>query len=539
MIPRRNTRRRAAAATPPADASLNAARRAAEAISAPAASLNLARRVAETTSAPAASLNAARRAAELTRLAEGEAVDVVVVGGGITGAGVALDAASRGLSVALLERRDLAHGTSRWSSKLVHGGLRYLAHGDVGLAWESALERGRLMRRIAPHLVRPLPFVTPEPGRRVLVGLRAGDALRSAARTPRSLLPAPRRISGLEAQRLAPALRPARDAALHWDGQLEDDARLVVAVARTAAAHGARILTRAEVVRVRPDGVDAVDALTGAAFAVRARHVIVAAGVWTGGLAPSVALRPSRGSHLLVPAERLGHPRAGVNCPVPGERGRWISAVPRADGLVAIGLTDVPADGPPVDEPWPSAAEEADLLEQASAVLAVPLGPADVVGRYAGLRPLLAGAAGRTADLSRRHSVVRDEETGALVLVGGKLTTYRRMAQDAVDRLTQRPCQTHRLALVGAGPAAGASPALVRRYGGEAAAVAAMGSVAPLAPDVPVCEAELRWAVEHELALTAEDLADRRTRAGLVPAWRAAVFEAAHRLVGVSTVGQQ
>jgi glycerol-3-phosphate dehydrogenase len=486
------------------------------------------------------SLNAARRAGELTGLAEGEAVDVIVVGGGITGAGVALDAASRGLSVALLERRDLAHGTSRWSSKLVHGGLRYLAQGDVALAWESALERDRLMRRIAPHLVRPLPFVTPSPGRRVLIGLRAGDALRTAARTPRSLLPAPRRISGLEAHRLAPALRPARDAALHWDGQLEDDARLVIAVARTAAAHGARILTRAEVVRVRPDGVDAVDALTGAAFAVRARHVVVAAGVWTGGLAPGVALRPSRGSHLLVRAERLGLPRAGVNCPVPGERGRWITAVPRPDGLVAIGLTDVPADGPPADDPRPSRAEEADLLEHASAVLAVPLEPEDVVGRYAGLRPLLAGGGGRTADLSRRHAVVRDAQTGALVLVGGKLTTYRRMAQDAVDRLTQRRCHTQRLPLVGAGPAAAsAPPALVRRYGAEANLVAAGGPVAPLAPDVPVCEAELRWAIEHELALTAEDLADRRTRAGLVSAWRGAVLEAAERLELVSTVGQQ
>jgi glycerol-3-phosphate dehydrogenase len=478
-----------------------------------------------------ASLNADRRAGELTRLAEGEPVDLVVVGGGITGAGVALDAASRGLSVALLERRDLAHGTSRWSSKLVHGGLRYLEQGDVGLAWESALERGRLMRVIAPHLVRPLPFVTPEPGRRVLVGFRLGDVLRAAARTPRDVLPAPRRISGLEARRLAPAVHTTRDAALHWDGQLEDDARLVVAVARTAAARGARIVTRAEVVGVRPDGVDALDAVTGAAFAVRARHVVVAAGVWTGGLAPGVALRPSRGSHLLVAAERLGHPRAAVNCPVPGARGRWITAVPRADGLVAIGLTDVAAPGPPQDEPRPSAAEEADLLEHASAVLDVPLSTADVVGRYAGLRPLLAGADGPTADLSRRHAVLQDEETGALVVVGGKLTTYRRMAQDAVDRLTDRPCRTHRLPLVGAGPIpAAAPPTLARRYGAEAAAVAAHGSVAPLAPGVPVCEAELRWAVEHELALTAEDLADRRTRAGLVPEWRAAVLDAAERL---------
>ena len=348
--------------------------------------------------AASASLNAARRAAELEALAAGEVVDLVVVGGGITGAGVALDAASRGLSVALLERRDLAHGTSRWSSKLVHGGLRYLEHREFGLAWESARERALLMGTIAPHLVRPLPFVTPLDGgmrarkaAKTHVGLRIGDGLRIGARTPRRVLPPARRISALEARRLAPALAEdgLRGALLSWDGQLEDDARLVVAVARTAAAHGARILTYAGVTGVRDDGVDAVDALSGAAFSVRARHVILATGVWAGELSRGVELCPSRGSHLLVPAGRLGDPRAAVNVPVPGERGRWVFALPRADGLVAIGLTDVAAHGPIPDVPEPSAEEEATLLEHASAALEVTLGPDDVAGRYAGLRPLL------------------------------------------------------------------------------------------------------------------------------------------------------
>jgi len=489
-----------------------------------------------------ASLNAPRRAAELDALAGGEVVDLVVVGGGITGAGVALDAASRGLSVALLERRDLAHGTSRWSSKLVHGGLRYLEHREFGLAWESARERSLLMRTIAPHLVRPLPFVTPlddgmpaAKATKTQVGLRIGDGLRIGARTPRRVLPPSRRISALEARRLAPALAEAglRGALLSWDGQLEDDARLVVAVARTAAAHGARILTYAGVTGVREDGVDAVDALTGAPFSVRARRVILATGVWAGELSPGVELRPSRGSHLLVPAGRLGDPRAAVNVPVPGERGRWVFALPRTDGLVAVGLTDVAADGPVPDVPVPSAEEEATLLEHASAALEVSLGPDDVAGRYAGLRPLLADAdpAHPTADLSRRHAVVEDPATGALTVVGGKLTTYRAMAQDAVDRITDRPCRTAKLPLVGARAAAGAAgaapPRLVRRFGAEAAAVAALGSTEPLAPGVPVCEAELRWAAEHELALTPEDLADRRTRAGLVPEWREAVLAAA------------
>ena len=492
-----------------------------------------------------ASLNVARRAADLDVLAGGEVVDVVVVGGGITGAGVALDAASRGLSVALLERRDLAHGTSRWSSKLVHGGLRYLEQGDVALAWESAVERATLLRTVAPHLIRPIPYVIPldaavdrRTAGRTLVGLRIGDTLRGAARTSRRVLPPARRVSALEARRLAPALRAAglRGALLSWDCQLEDDARLVLAVARTAAAHGARVLTYAAVTGLRADGVDAVDELTGAAFSVRARHTIVAAGVWTSALTDAVSLRPSRGSHLLVRAERLGDPRAVVNVRVPGERGRWVFAVPRSDGLVAIGLTDVPAPGEPADEPVPSGAEEAELLDRASAALDVPLGREDIAGRYAGLRPLAAGD-GATADLSRRHAIVDDPASGALAIVGGKLTTYRRMAQDAVDRVTNRPCRTARLPLVGAASPASlrsvaAPERLVRRYGTEAPAVVALADgrpelLDPMAEGVPYCGAELLWAVRHELAVSAEDLVDRRTRAGLVPAWRAAVSASA------------
>jgi glycerol-3-phosphate dehydrogenase len=493
-----------------------------------------------------ASLTPARRAEELERLARGERVDVVVVGGGITGAGVALDAASRGLSVALLERADLASGTSRWSSKLIHGGLRYLEHREWGLAWESARERALLMQRIAPHLVRPLPFVIPLGGAvdrrraaKTMLGLRLGDTLRAGARTSRSALPPARRISALEARRLAPALAEdgLRGAHLHWDGQLEDDARLVVAVARTAAAHGARILTRVRVTGVQADAVEAIDERTGAALTVRARHVVLATGVWTGELSGAVRLRPSRGSHLLVPAERLGAPRAAVNVPVPGERGRWVFALPRADGLVAIGLTDVAVEETTTD-PRPSAAEEAELLDHASAALDVRLESGDVAGRYAGLRPLLAGA-GATADLSRRHEVITDPDTGALAVVGGKLTTYRQMAQDAVDRITDRPCRTMRLPLVGAASPevlrAVAAPApLVRRHGTEAPAVVALADgrpelLAPVAPGVPWCAAELLWAVRQELVLEPEDLADRRTRAGLVPAWREAVLDAAAR----------
>jgi glycerol-3-phosphate dehydrogenase len=495
-----------------------------------------------------ASLTPARRARELEALAGGERVDVLVVGGGITGAGIALDAATRGLSVALVERADLAHGTSRWSSKLVHGGLRYLEHREWGLAWESARERALLMGVLAPHLVRPLPFVIPlaagvsrATAAKTMTGIRLGDGLRAGAGTSRALLPPARRISALEAHRLAPALAEdgLRGALLHWDGQLEDDARLVVAVARTAASHGARILTRVSATAVDGDGADAVDELGGGALRIRAGRVILATGVWTAGLTSAVALRPSRGSHLLLRAERLGRPRAAVNVPVPGERGRWVFALPRPGGLVAVGLTDVAVDAVE-DEPRPSAAEEAELLAHAGAALSARLEPCDVVGRYAGLRPLLAADDGVTADLSRRHAVVEDAGTGALAVVGGKLTTYRRMAQDAVDRVTDRPCRTARLPLAGAAsPAAlravAAPERLVRRYGTEAPAVLALADARPelldpVAPGVPWCGAELVWALRHELVLSSADLADRRTRAGLVPEWREAVLAAADLL---------
>jgi glycerol-3-phosphate dehydrogenase len=231
-----------------------------------------------------------------------------------------------------------------------------------------------------------------------------------------------------------------------------------------------------------------------------------------------------------------------------------VFAIPRGDGLVTLGLTDVPAPGAPVDEPQPDPAEETELLDRISAALAVPLTPSDVVGRYAGLRPLavVEGAGeGATADLSRRHAIVTDEDSGALAIVGGKLTTYRRMAEDAVNRITGRPCRTARLPLVGAAaPSALASVAaperLVRRYGTEAPAVVALADgrpelLEPVGEGVPVCGAELLWAVRHELALGVDDLVNRRTRLGLVPEWRDAGVAAASELVGapanVNTAG--
>ncbi|WP_367138701.1 glycerol-3-phosphate dehydrogenase/oxidase [Saccharothrix sp. HUAS TT1] len=440
-------------------------------------------------------------------------VDLLVVGGGVTGAGVALDAASRGLSVCLLEAHDLAFGTSRWSSKLVHGGLRYLAQGEVGLAYESAVERGVLMTRTAPHLVRALPQLVPLHGRSndpvVLAGLRAGDALRRLARTPSRVLPGPRRVSAVEALALAPGLRRAdlRGGLLSFDGQLVDDARLVVALARTAAGFGARIVTRARVTSLTGRGADVLDVLTGASLHVRARAVVNAAGVWAGGLVDDVALRPSRGSHLVLSAATVGLAGTALTVPIPGSRNRFALVLPQRDGRVYAGLTDEPVTGPIPDVPTVPQSDVDFLLAATSSVLERRLTAADVLGSFAGLRPLLDTGDGPSADLSRRHAVLTRD--GVTTVVGGKLTTYRRMAADAVDAtgLTTTRSRTADLPLVGAGPAAG-PPELVARYGSEAARVAEVGEVA--------------WAVRHEGALSADDVLDRRTRTGLVPTDRAA-----------------
>jgi glycerol-3-phosphate dehydrogenase len=489
-------------------------------------------------SGPPTYLNAARRERELAALADGEQLDVLVIGGGVTGVGVALDAQTRGLKTALLERRDLATGTSRWSSKLAHGGLRYLAQGHPGIAWESARERHWLATHIAPYLIRALPQLSPRSAL-IETGIRLGDGMRALAGTSRRRLPRTRRISAEEALRLAPALAPGHGPAiLHWDGQLEDDARLVIAIARTAAAHGTKVITYAEVDAITASGATAHDGLSGQSFEVKARHVINATGVWAGRLVDGIALKPSRGSHVLVDAGRLGDPRASVNIPIPGHFGRFVFAIPRPDGLVMIGLTDDPytADELP-DAPRPTDEDIRFLLKTASTAFATPLTEADVMGSFAGLRPLLDTGEQQTSDISRHHAVITDPSTNAVTIVGGKLTTYRRMAQDAVDAIGARanveagPCVTQRLPLVGVGELpAGAPPRLVRRFGSEAAELA-RGDTGPIAPGLPALHVELRAAVEREGALTAGDILDVRTRLGLVPAWRAQAAAAAEEAV--------
>jgi glycerol-3-phosphate dehydrogenase len=486
-------------------------------------------------------------------------VDVLVVGLGVTGAGCALDAITRGLSVLAVDAHDLAFGTSRWSSKLVHGGLRYLAQGQIGVAHESAVERGILMEVTAPHLTHALPMLLPVdrsarrgPTAFLRAGIGVGDLLRIAAGTSPETLPRPRRIPATESHHLAPVLGAGfRGGILSWDGQLVDDARLVTTIARTAADLGAEVRTRARATELHGNGAVLRDELTGAIHEVSARAVVNAAGVWAGDLVDEVELRPSRGTHLVLRPEALPGLRVALTLPVPGERTRFVNVVPQQDGLVYVGLTDVPLEGPMPDIPEPSEPEIEFLLTTTSAALSRPLTHSDVAGAYAGLRPLLRGE-GRTADLSRRHAVLTST-SGVITIVGGKLTTYRRMAQDALDaavaraRLDARPCTTARLPLSGAVPrtelarlAIGSpSPRLVRRYGVDAKLVldsarevSGLGDeelLAPVAEHVPVTLAELLFGVTHEGAYDVNDLLDRRTRVGLVRSDREAAEAPAHR----------
>ena len=494
------------------------------------------------------SLSAGRRARDLAAVA-GASVDVVVVGGGVIGTGVALDAASRGLSVVLLERTDLAAGTSRWSSKLVHGGLRYLAHGEIALARESARERAVLMGTTAPHLVRALPFLVPDVAGRDVTALaaaggRLGDAVRRSVPGGRGSLPATRRVSKADVARLTPGVRPGRGGVVFWDGQLSDDARLVVALARTAAQYGARVLTGATVIAV--DGGEVhVSLAEGETFSLRAGVVVNAAGVWAQRLAPGIRLVPSRGSHLVVRSARLGDPTAALTVPLPGSRSRYVFALPQPEGLVYLGLTDEPVSGPvPDEDPVPSKEEIAQLLETVNRVLADPLARTDVVGSYAGYRPLVlpasagTGPGDATADLSRKH--VLQWNGAVLTVVGGKLTAYRAMAEETVDAVVARLGRgllrsfTGHLLLVGAAPRSAlakvdAPGRLVARYGSEAPVVAALGTE-PVVEGRPETVGELRFAVRHEGARTVSDLLDRRTRIGLVPADRAHAALVAERV---------
>jgi glycerol-3-phosphate dehydrogenase len=490
------------------------------------------------------SLNFQRRARELETLGKAP-VDLLVIGGGVTGAGVALDAASRGLSVVLAEKHDLAFGTSRWSSKLIHGGLRYLLSADVRLARLCAAERAIMMGCTASHLVRPLTEVVPllpSTGWRVQATVRGtfamGDVLRLATATNRRLLGHSRRLSPDAVTAYIPGVRQngLRGGIAFDEGQLLDDARLTICIARTAASFGANILTRMEATQATGKGARLLDRTDGRVYDVDARAVINATGVWAADLAPSLKLRPTRGSHLVLSRAKFPGLKAALLVPDPRRFGRVVYALPAPDGRVYVGLTDEDDGGNDLDFPAASEAEITFLIETINLGLQQPVARADVLGTFSGLRPLFdTGGDGGDRQLSRRHVVVRSPD-GLVSVVGGKLTIYRKMAQDAVDAALEvsgqsaLPCRTSEIRLVGAADsqtlAAVAAPGrLVRTYGTEAPAVLAYsagdaGLLEPLGPGTSVTAAELLFGVEHEGALSEDDLLDRRTRLGLVKADR-------------------
>jgi glycerol-3-phosphate dehydrogenase len=525
------------------------------------------------------------RQVALARLAE-ETFDLVVVGGGITGTGVALDAASRGLRTALVERGDFASGTSSKSSKLVHGGLRYLQQKEFGLVRENLTER-RLLLQNAPHLVEPLTFLVPLFGKGGVVDKAVARGYSTALwmydlaggwRIGRRH----RRITADEVSSHFPTLRTDSLVAgfLYYDART-DDARLTLAILRTAVLeHGAVAANYAPAVGFVHDerghvagvSVAPVDEprsgawlaqprpspteQTADAFEIRAKVVVNATGVWADELrrlddpAFRTSLRPAKGIHLTVPNNKLPCDLAAV-LPVPKDR-RSIFVIPW-DEHTYLGTTDTDYDGP-LDDPQVEPEDVSYVLGAVNAAVSEPLTPEDVTATWAGLRPLLAATdahghapSARTSDLSRRHRVQRSP-SGLISITGGKLTTYRKMAADTVDAVQRElgsapgPCLTKHLRLRGSeGVSAlgardlakelGVEPEMLdrleRRYGGEASAVLGLivdrpGLRARIVPDIPHLEAEVVYAARYEMATCVEDVLSRRTRALLLDARSAA-----------------
>jgi glycerol-3-phosphate dehydrogenase len=496
----------------------------------------------------------AHRAADIGD-ATADVLDVLVVGAGATGAGVALDAASRGLSVAVLDRGDLASGTSSKSSKLIHGGLRYLENYDVGLVYEGVNER-QLLQRLAPHLVRPMEFVYPifpdtARVRRVGLGLTTYDVLAGFRNVRRH-----ERITDAEAIEKAPALYGSGLTRAYVYGDCAtDDARLVLANVLAARRFGAVVLTYTEAERLLFDGDGRVcgaavrDGLDGVAYEIRARHVVNATGVWVDNLlsqedpARQPVVQPSKGVHLVVPHDVVPLTGACILMPSRQGDGRSMFAIPWGRQTI-LGTTDTAYDGP-LDV---VAIEDEDvgyILDACNALFPAGVSADDVVGAWAGCRPLLRGASSDgVADLSRRHAL-SEGPAGLLTITGGKLTTYRRMARDVVDRIVDRDgrrarCRTDEIALgcvrpfeevvaetVEAARLVGivadieeTAETLVRQHGESASAVLSLVADAaplgaPLSPAATHLMAEVLYAARNEGAATLADVFARRTRLSL------------------------
>jgi glycerol-3-phosphate dehydrogenase len=501
------------------------------------------------------------RAQALDALAK-ERFDVAVIGGGITGAGVALDAATRGYSVALVEKNDYASGTSSRSSKLVHGGLRYLRTFDLGLVREALLER-QLMVKLAPHLVWPTQLVVPafdgaRPDRLFGIGLNMYDVMatpslrgrRNARRAgaegeeaETDWSPARHRLIGADqVVALLPALERRRPSGgyLFYDCQT-DDVRLVLTVLGEAERFGAICVNRVKATELTPSGLLARDTETGADFAVLAENVINATGVWADRIRPEElhseaevpVIRPSRGSHITVAAEDLPLMAGAV---VPAAGGRFIFALPWL-GRSLIGTTDNDYDGD-IDHVHPAPADVEYLLDATNACFGTALAHEDVTGAYAGVRPLIStGDSRKSVDISRKAELY-ETSSGLITITGGKLTTWRRMAKLAVDRLAERdgrdaPCRTHEIPLGDPVDAAAltrvdgvdeaAYEPLAHRYGHAAAEVLELASsrselAQPILPGFPDLLAEPVFSTRREQATTLADVLLRRTRLAVLAA---------------------
>ena len=484
----------------------------------------------------------------------GDGFDVLVIGGGITGVGVALDAAARGLRTALVERDDFASGTSSKSSKMVHGGLRYLQNGDVRLVYEALRERRRLMRN-APHLVELLPFMIPILTKDGVVSKKIAKALGSAMwmydlTGGWRIGKLHKRLSGEQAANHFPTahLDKLSSGYLYYDAGA-DDARLTLAVARTAADHGAVVVNRCGVSGITTDDTGRAVAATvtadGETFEVRARCIVNAAGVWADevraldeGRDPD-SIRPAKGVHITIPWSKVRNDIA-VIIPVRSDK-RSLFLVPSGeepDGTfrhVYVGTTDTD-DGSSLDDPQCTVDDIDYVMAALGEALTETVTRDDITGVWAGLRPLVKsvstdGASGKTADLSRQHQVAVSD-AGVVRVNGGKLTTYREMAEDTVDVVTEqldaprraRHSPTRRLALHGATrPSAERGSVehhLEHRHGGDADEVRALiafdqSLAEPLVAGQPYLRAEVVYAARHEMATTLDDVLLRRTRAHL------------------------
>ncbi len=449
----------------------------------------------------------------LGQLRDARPWDVLVIGGGATGLGIAVDAASRGYRTALIEARDFSSGTSSRSTKLVHGGVRYLAQGNVKLVREALAERALLLAN-APELVHPLEFIVPcyraFEREFMRIGLGMYDALAG-----RRGIGATKWLSTAATREQLPGVRAEglKGGVAYWDGQF-DDARLAIALMRTAIGLGATVLNYVRVERIDADdgGVQrivAVDDESGEHFELRAKAVFNAAGVWVDAvrrLADSTAaplVTVSRGSHIVLD-RRFMPGECGLMIPKTPD-GRVLFGIPW-HGRLIVGTTDVPVDGPAWD-PKPSESEIEFILETARGYLSTPPRRADVLSAFAGLRPLFSpGAHGSTKTISREHAIVI-EHGNLLTVTGGKWTTYRRMALDALAQATrrglldERPCSTESLRLA-------IDPVL------ETAHRAAESSAAR--GDAQGLQSYFRLAVEREQARRPEDLLARRLRVGLL-----------------------